>query len=83
MRHTHGRSTGAAEVTSGSLTGETAMADLRPSKPRRLVDGGLMVTVSGFQSVTVGSPACCEGIDAASERLRPPDKGTLRQYHDW
>jgi hypothetical protein len=38
------------------------MTDLRPLKPRRFGDGGLMVTVTGFQSVTAGSPACCEAV---------------------
>lgn len=50
------------------------MTDLRPLKPRRFGDGGLMVTVTGFQSVTAGSPACCEG---ASEQVSSCDKELL------
>ncbi|HEV7830763.1 MAG TPA: hypothetical protein VGP04_18340, partial [Pseudonocardiaceae bacterium] len=53
--------------------------DLRPLKPRRFGDGGLMVTVTGFQSMTAGSPACCEGIDALSEQLSSCDDEDQRQ----
>lgn len=47
------------------------MTDLRPLKPRRFGDGGLMVTVTGFQFVTAGSPACCE---RGSEQVSSCDK---------
>jgi hypothetical protein len=38
-----------------------------------------MVTVTGFQSMTAGSPACCEGIDALSEQLSSCDNEDQRQ----